>query len=193
MILQLTKIHVLFNFIRADSVTFNPHKMLTAPQQCSIFVTKHKNILNSCHSCSAQYLFQKDKFYDTQFDTGDKHIQCGRRADVMKFWLMWKAKVNIMRTCTYIFEKRLLYCRVLIIFYISYAFQGTSGLEHHVDHVFDVSKYFVKQIQNRPDFKLVLNEPECTNICFWYIPKSLRDQQHSPDYKNRLHIVSTIS
>lgn len=68
--------------------------MLTAPQQCSVFLTKHKNILNSCHSCSAQYLFQKDKFYDIRHDTGDKHIQCGRRADVLKFWLMWKAKVK---------------------------------------------------------------------------------------------------
>lgn len=68
--------------------------MLTAPQQCSIFVTRHKNSLNACHSCSAQYLFQKDKFYDTLYDTGDKHIQCGRKADVLKFWLMWKAKVS---------------------------------------------------------------------------------------------------
>lgn len=70
--------------------------MLTAPQQCSVFLTKHKEILNSCHSCSAQYLFQKDKFYNTRYDTGDKHIQCGRRADVMKFWLMWKAKVSLL-------------------------------------------------------------------------------------------------
>lgn len=85
----------LFDFFRADSITFNPHKMLTAPQQCSVFLTKHENIMNSCHSCSAQYLFQKDKFYDTRYDTGDKHIQCGRRADVLKFWLMWKAKVSI--------------------------------------------------------------------------------------------------
>lgn len=68
--------------------------MLTAPQQCSIFMTKRKDILNLCHSCNAKYLFQKDKFYDTSYDTGDKHIQCGRRADVLKFWLMWKAKVS---------------------------------------------------------------------------------------------------
>lgn len=83
----------MFYIFRANSVTFNPHKMLAAPQQCSVFVTRQKDILNLCHSCNAQYLFQKDKFYDTSYDTGDKHIQCGRRADVLKFWLMWKAKV----------------------------------------------------------------------------------------------------
>ncbi|KAJ9575200.1 hypothetical protein L9F63_025847, partial [Diploptera punctata] len=37
-------------------------------------------------------MFCKDKFYDTAYDTGDKYLQCGRRADVFKFWLMWKAK-----------------------------------------------------------------------------------------------------
>lgn len=76
----------------ADSVTWNPHKLLSAPQQCSTFLTKHEGILQQAHSANATYLFQKDKFYDTQFDTGDKHIQCGRRADVLKFWFMWRAK-----------------------------------------------------------------------------------------------------
>ncbi|XP_023936449.2 cysteine sulfinic acid decarboxylase [Bicyclus anynana] len=76
----------------ADSVTWNPHKLLAAPQQCSTFLLKHKNVLKEAHSSNAQYLFQKDKFYDTSYDTGDKHIQCGRRADVLKFWFMWKAK-----------------------------------------------------------------------------------------------------
>lgn len=79
---------------RADSVTWNPHKMLTAPQQCSTFLTRHERVLTDSNSSCAQYLFQKDKFYDTTYDTGDKHIQCGRRADVFKFWFMWKAKVR---------------------------------------------------------------------------------------------------
>jgi sulfinoalanine decarboxylase len=75
-------------------VTWNPHKLLAAPQQCSVFLTKHKGVLSECHSAAASYLFQTDKFYDTSLDTGDKHVQCGRRADVLKFWLMWKAKVR---------------------------------------------------------------------------------------------------
>ncbi|KAJ4444928.1 hypothetical protein ANN_06727, partial [Periplaneta americana] len=77
---------------RADSVLWNPHKLLAVPQQCSVLLVRHPGILTACHSRSASYLFQKDKFYDTSFDTGDKYLQCGRRADVFKFWLMWKAK-----------------------------------------------------------------------------------------------------
>jgi glutamate decarboxylase len=89
------------NVYRADSVTWNPHKLLTAPQQCSTFLLRHEGVLSACHSASAQYLFQKDKFYDTQYDTGDKHIQCGRRADVLKFWFMWKAKVGRTKELLY--------------------------------------------------------------------------------------------
>ena len=41
------------------------------------------------------YLFQRDKFYDLKYDTCDKVIQCGRHNNVFKFWLQWRAKVNI--------------------------------------------------------------------------------------------------
>lgn len=33
-----------FGCFRADSVAWNPHKMLGAPLQCSLFLTKHKVI-----------------------------------------------------------------------------------------------------------------------------------------------------
>ena len=79
---------------RADSVTWNPHKLLAVPQQCSTFLLRDKNILLEANSASASYLFQKDKFYDPKWDVGDKYLQCGRRADVLKFWLMWQAKVS---------------------------------------------------------------------------------------------------
>ena len=42
----------------------------------------------------AGYLFQQDKFYDLQYDTGDKVIQCGRHNDIFKLWLQWRAKVG---------------------------------------------------------------------------------------------------
>nr|XP_023018948.1 cysteine sulfinic acid decarboxylase-like [Leptinotarsa decemlineata]WCN84857.1 aspartate 1-decarboxylase [Leptinotarsa decemlineata] len=145
---------------RADSVTWNPHKLLTAPQQCSTLLLQHEGIMAAANSTHAAYLFQKDKFYDTKYDTGDKHIQCGRRADVLKFWFMWKAK-------------------------------GTSGLEKHIDKVFANAKYFLDNIKSRPGFELVLSEPECTNICFWYVPPSLRTADKSDSgYKQKLHSVA---
>lgn len=78
---------------RADSILFNAHKLLAVPQQCSLLLTKHKSIFKEAHSRHVPYLFQKDKFYPTDLDMGDKYLQCGRRPDVLKFWFMWQAKV----------------------------------------------------------------------------------------------------
>ncbi|KAK9892155.1 hypothetical protein WA026_018358 [Henosepilachna vigintioctopunctata] len=77
---------------RANSIVINPHKLLAVPQQCSLLLIKDKDILHSCHSKEAEYLFQKDKHYDRKYDHGDKYLQCGRKCDVFKFWFMWKAK-----------------------------------------------------------------------------------------------------
>lgn len=137
--------HLLAGVELADSVTWNPHKLLAAPQQCSTLLLRHEGLLQAAHGSKASYLFQPDKFYDTSFDSGDKHIQCGRRADVLKFWFMWKAK-------------------------------GTRGLEKHVDRVFELARYFTNYIRHREGFKLIL-EPECTNVCFWYVPPSKRHLQ----------------
>lgn len=81
---------------RADSVAWNPHKLLGVPQQCSTFLTRHEGLLLEANSACASYLFQQDKFYDPKWDVGDKYLQCGRRADVLKFWLMWQAKVRFL-------------------------------------------------------------------------------------------------
>uniref|UniRef100_A0A182JUM8 Glutamate decarboxylase n=1 Tax=Anopheles christyi TaxID=43041 RepID=A0A182JUM8_9DIPT len=145
---------------RSDSVTWNPHKLLAAPQQCSTLLTRHQNILAEAHSTNATYLFQKDKFYDTRYDTGDKHIQCGRRADVLKFWFMWRAK-------------------------------GSAGFEAHIDKVFENAEHFTSSIKARPGFEMVIEHPECTNVCFWYVPPGLRSvPRDSSEYRERLHKVA---
>lgn len=50
-----------------------------------------QGLLKRCHSASATYLFQQDKFYDLSLDIGDKSLQCSRKVDCLKLWLMWKA------------------------------------------------------------------------------------------------------
>ncbi|XP_071451165.1 cysteine sulfinic acid decarboxylase-like [Hetaerina americana] len=80
---------------RADSISWNPHKMLGAPLQCAVFLVRHEGLMHKCNSASATYLFQQDKFYDASYDTGDKSIQCGRKVDAFKLWLMWAARGDI--------------------------------------------------------------------------------------------------
>ncbi|KAK3568531.1 hypothetical protein QTP86_008613 [Hemibagrus guttatus] len=87
--------HKLDGIERANSVTWNPHKMMGVPLQCSAILVREKGLLQGCNSMCAGYLFQPDKQYDVSYDTGDKAIQCGRHVDIFKFWLMWKAKGTI--------------------------------------------------------------------------------------------------
>jgi len=38
-------------------------------------------------------------------------------------------------------------------------------------------------------FRLI-KEPECTNVCFWYIPPSLRDQEETEEWRQKLSKVT---
>ncbi|XP_060051264.1 cysteine sulfinic acid decarboxylase isoform X4 [Erinaceus europaeus] len=154
-LLSQTHRHLLNGIQRADSVAWNPHKLLTAGLQCSALLLQDtSNLLKQCHGSQASYLFQQDKFYDVALDTGDKVVQCGRRVDCLKLWLMWKA-------------------------------QGGQGLEQRVDQTFALARYLVEEIKKREGFELVM-EPEFVNVCFWFVPPSLRGKQESPDYRERL-------
>ncbi|KAL8561919.1 hypothetical protein ACOMHN_046709 [Nucella lapillus] len=143
--------HKMKGIERCDSMTWNPHKLMGTPLQCSIFFTRHKGLLEECHSARAGYLFQQDKFYDVSYDTGDKSLQCGRKVDVLKLWLMWKAK-------------------------------GTQQFARDIEHAFHCAHHLVKKLKCTEGFRLVLDEPECTNVCFWFIPPSLRNQPETDQW-----------
>lgn len=76
---------------RADSFSFNAHKMLGTPLTCSIIVTKHKKYLYDSFSNDADYLYQTD---GDDYNLGKTSIQCGRRNDALKFWTLWKSVGN---------------------------------------------------------------------------------------------------
>uniref|UniRef100_A0A8C9Y3A9 Glutamate decarboxylase 1b n=1 Tax=Sander lucioperca TaxID=283035 RepID=A0A8C9Y3A9_SANLU len=141
--------HKLAGVERANSVTWNPHKMMGVPLQCSAILVREKGILAGCNSMCAGYLFQPDKQYDVNYDTGDKAIQCGRHVDIFKFWLMWKAK-------------------------------GTIGFEQHIDKCLDLSQYLECEYIILYIVYFCL-QPQHTNVCFWYIPPSLRSMPDSEE------------
>jgi glutamate/tyrosine decarboxylase-like PLP-dependent enzyme len=81
--------HLMKGVERANSVTWNPHKMMGVPLQCSAFLVQTPDVLMPAHCANAAYLFQKDKL-NTHLDTGDKAVQCGRKVDILKLWMAWK-------------------------------------------------------------------------------------------------------
>uniref|UniRef100_H2YJ70 Cysteine sulfinic acid decarboxylase n=1 Tax=Ciona savignyi TaxID=51511 RepID=H2YJ70_CIOSA len=149
--------------IRSDSVAWNPHKMMMAPLQCCIFVTKHDSVMKNCQSIQVPYLFQPDKtLYSPEYDIGSKVIQCGRKVDVFKLWLMMKAHGNI-------------------------------GLESRINKAFDNAQYLAELVKKTDGFKLVCDvSPECTNVCFWYLPKRLRKLEWRLDDKAFCQKVAAV-
>lgn len=83
--------HFMRGVDQADSFSWNPHKMVGSALQTSIFMVPSASVLKECNATNASYLFQPDKLY-TELDTGDKTIQCGRKTDMLKLWLQWKAR-----------------------------------------------------------------------------------------------------
>jgi glutamate decarboxylase len=111
---------------------------------------------------SADYLFQTDKCYDVTYDTGDKVIQCGRHNDIFKFWLQWRSR-------------------------------GMSGFEKQIDRLMELTYYQVEQMKKMPEkFYLINDEPECTNVIFWYIPTRLRDEKRGHFWQDELGKVTAV-
>uniref|UniRef100_F6VMM8 Glutamate decarboxylase 2 n=1 Tax=Monodelphis domestica TaxID=13616 RepID=F6VMM8_MONDO len=147
---------------RANSVTWNPHKMMGVPLQCSALLVREEGLMQSCNQMHASYLFQQDKHYDLSYDTGDKALQCGRHVDVFKLWLMWRAK-------------------------------GTIGFEAQVDKCLELAEYLYNLIKNREGYKMVFDgKPQHTNVCFWYIPPSLRHMEDNEERMSRLLKVAPV-
>lgn len=151
--------HLLTGIERADSVAWNPHKLMGIILQCSVILFKKKGLLSECNSLHASYLFQKDKFYDVAHDTGDKTIQCGRPNNVFKIWLTWRAK-------------------------------GDEGFEKHINYFMDISMYLLELLKKREGFKMVFENPQFINVCFWYIPKKIRHLATEKDFNAKLNKVA---
>ncbi|KAJ6644684.1 hypothetical protein lerEdw1_013655 [Lerista edwardsae] len=152
--------HKLNGIERANSVTWNPHKMMGVLLQCSAILLREKGILQGCNQMCAGYLFQQDKQYDISYDTGDKAIQCGRHVDIFKFWLMWKAKGTVG------FESQINKCLELS----EYLYNKIKNREEF-EMVFE-------------------GVPEHTNVCFWYIPPNLRGMPDSEERREKLYKVA---
>jgi glutamate/tyrosine decarboxylase-like PLP-dependent enzyme len=102
------------------------------------------------------------------YDTGDKSIQCGRKVDGFKLWIMWKAR-------------------------------GDEGFAALVDNTFECAEYLYSEMSMRKGFKPVISKVQNTNVSFWYVPESLRNQEESDEWwaniakvsQTNLHFVET--
>ncbi|MBP9674963.1 MAG: aminotransferase class V-fold PLP-dependent enzyme [Bacteriovoracaceae bacterium] len=74
---------------KAQSMSWDAHKLLGMPLTCSFFLTSHPNILTQTLDCEGgrDYLFHED--HGKEEDLGRKSLACARRMDSLKLWLTW--------------------------------------------------------------------------------------------------------
>jgi len=74
---------------RADSFSWNPHKLMNIPLICSVLLVKDNEVMREeIQSYDADYIYHQN---DTSaYDLGPSSLQCGRRVDSLKLWLAWK-------------------------------------------------------------------------------------------------------
>merc|ERR1712154_85838 len=141
--------HLLAGAERADSISWNPHKMICVPLQCSVLMVKKKDHLQKMFNKQAKYLFHGESL-----DMGTRTPQCGRKPDAFKLWLSWKR-------------------------------HGRKGFEKRINHAYKLTEYFAGELKGNPNFLLVA-EPSCLNVCFWFIPPSLRGKDVNEIPKEKL-------
>jgi len=109
----------------ADSVSWNFHKVLSLPIPCSVFLTRHKDVLRSTTYKEARYLFREtDEIEPLDLDIGQKTLFCGRKADATKLYVLLKV-------------------------------HGESYLENKIDSLFKLRDRLVREIEIRKRFYLI--------------------------------------
>lgn len=78
--------HLLQGTERADSLTWDAHKLLGVPLTCSALLTRTAGACTEALDEPASYLFQEQALPDP----GRGSLQCGRHNDALKLWLSWK-------------------------------------------------------------------------------------------------------
>jgi L-2,4-diaminobutyrate decarboxylase len=80
--------HLIAGLERADSLSWDPHKMLWMPLSLGVVLVRDAQWLRAAFAVDAPYLFHRES---AGLNLGELTIQCSRRADAIKFWMTLKS------------------------------------------------------------------------------------------------------
>lgn len=140
--------YLLDGLSQADSLIFSAHKMLGAPIQCVTFLVhaRHKGLLQHAMAVDAPYLYQNSMSNrEEEPDLSRMTLQCGRRGDALKLWLMREALGDVG------FSKRVDEC-------VDWAKEFRDEIS----------------VRETRKGGFVLYKYSFSTVCFWYIPEAMR-------------------
>jgi L-2,4-diaminobutyrate decarboxylase len=81
--------HKLKGIQKADSITWDAHKMMFIPGTCSMLFYKDKTKSTLAFQQNASYVFEKKEDLYTKYDGAKKNIECTKRPMIMNLWIIW--------------------------------------------------------------------------------------------------------
>ncbi|MDB5655650.1 MAG: Diaminobutyrate-pyruvate transaminase & L-2,4-diaminobutyrate decarboxylase [Tardiphaga sp.] len=81
--------HRLRGIERADSLTWDAHKLLFVPAACTLLFYKNRAKAHGAFRQDASYVFEKRADIYAEFDGAEKNIECTKRPMIMTLWVMW--------------------------------------------------------------------------------------------------------
>lgn len=125
----------------ADSVTVNPHKMMNVPVTCSFLLAPDLRVLHAANRIDAPYLFHG----------GDDDGQDDQVWDLADLTLQCGRRGDALKLA------------------LSWVYYGPAGFARQVDHAFETAALLATELQARPAFTLVSeNPPPCLQVCFYH-------------------------
>lgn len=158
---------------RAHSITWDPHKGMGVPIQCAVVLTKHKGELMKCNRYAAEYLFKDANL--------EKIIARGEDAT-------GNAAAELEEKSYDLGDKSLQCGRHVDVLKIWLMFKryGRGYFERRIENAFANRDHMIARMKQMPDEFQVVSEPMYLNLCFWYLPPSVRGMQESDPKRKQL-------
>ncbi|MFE0175765.1 pyridoxal phosphate-dependent decarboxylase family protein [Streptomyces sp. NPDC059002] len=74
---------------KADSLTWDAHKMMFVPAPCTMLFYRNKESSVAAFRQKASYVFEEEQDIYTAFDSGGKNFECTKRPMIMTLWALW--------------------------------------------------------------------------------------------------------
>jgi len=185
---------------RADSVSWNLHKLLGVPLQCSALLTRHPGLLSRTHSTVAcPNLFSHIDTPLCDLDSCCSTFQYGRRADAFKAWCLWKklGDQGMANRIRLVYTHTMELAELIRTFPKKFSCPGRGvNLPTEVEVEESVPTGMPSDI-NQDAFHLVW-EPVSCNCCFWWVPYDLRKPfaqhgwQHPLLHEHLIHVAPAM-
>lgn len=74
---------------RADSISWDAHKMMSVPSPCSLLFYKDRETAGGAFRQEASYVFDREPAIYSEYEGGSMNFECTKRPMIMNLWILW--------------------------------------------------------------------------------------------------------